>query len=98
MEILLHHQRRRSTTTTTTGKEKERYKTPLQLKRKKGKGKTSDDQESLLNLLQSQQEMLMRSEENDRMAMQELMKFEVEAEKQHQEFKEFTLAALKGTG
>ena len=43
----------------------------------------------------SQQEMMMKAEEQDRLAMQQLMKFEVEAEKRHQEF---TLAALKELG
>ena len=75
------------------GKRKVEDTSPAQ--KKKGKGEKTDGQESLLNLLQSQQEMLMRSEENDRMAMLELMKFEVEAEKRHQEF---TLAALKELG
>ena len=40
----------------------------------------------MLSLLQNQQEMMAKSEEKDRLAMQELMKFEMEAEKRHQEF------------
>ena len=49
----------------------------------------------MLSLLQNQQEMMAKSKEKDRLAMQELMKFEMKAEKRHQEF---TLAALKELG
>lgn len=49
----------------------------------------------MLSLLQNQQEMMAKSEEKDRLAMQELMEFEMEAEKRHQEF---TLAKLKELG
>lgn len=49
----------------------------------------------MLSLPQNQQEMMAKSEEKDRMAMQELMEFEMEAEKRHQKF---TLAALKERG
>ena len=58
------------------------------------KRRKSKKKKSLITLLKSQQEM-MKSEEQDRLAMQQLMKFEVEAEKRHQEF---TLAALKELG
>ena len=64
-------------------------------KKKTEKRRKSDEQESMLSLLQNQQEMMAKSEEKDRLAMQELMKFEMEAEKRHQEF---TLAALKELG
>lgn len=53
------------------------------------------DEQGLIELLQGQQEMMMKAEERDRLAMQELMKFEMEAEKRHQDF---TLAALKELG
>ena len=59
------------------------------------KRKKTDERESLIELLQGQQEMMMKAEERDRLAMQELMKFEMEAEKRHQDF---TLAALKELG
>lgn len=59
------------------------------------KRKKSDERKSLIELLQGQQEMMMKAEERDRLAMQELMKFEMEAEKRHQDF---TLAALKELG
>ena len=36
---------------------------------------------SLVELLQGQQEMMMKAEERGRLAMQELMKFEMEAER-----------------
>ena len=63
------------------------------IRKKRGeKRRKSDEQESLITLLKSQQEMMMKAEEQDRLAMQQLMKFEVEAKKRHQEF---TLAALK---
>ena len=48
-----------------------------------------------MSFLQTQEEMMMKSEENDRRAMEELMKFEVEAEKSHQQC---ILAALKELG
>lgn len=64
-------------------------------KKKTEKRRKSDEHESMLSLLQNQQEMMANSEEKDRLAMQELMKFEMEAEKRHQEF---TLAALKELG
>ena len=63
--------------------------------RKMEKRKKTDERESLIELLQGQQEMMMKAEERDRLAMQELMKFEMEAEKRHQDF---TLAALKELG
>ena len=78
-----------------SGKRKRNEKTPVHLEKKIEKRRKTDEQESLLNLLQSQQEMMMRSEEKDRLAMQELMKFEMEAEKRQQDF---TLAALKELG
>ena len=66
------------------------------IRKKRGeKRRKSDEHESLITLLKSQQEMMMKAEEQDRLAMQQLMKFEVEAEKRHQEF---TLAALKELG
>lgn len=64
-------------------------------KKKTEKRRKSDEQESMLSLLQNQQEMMAKSDEKDRLAMQELMKFEMEAEKRHQEF---TFAALKELG
>lgn len=64
-------------------------------RRKMEKRKKTDERKSLIELLQDQQEMMMKAEERDRLAMQELMKFEMEAEKRHQDF---TLAALKGLG
>lgn len=74
--------------------EKKRDKTsPNQ--RKMEKQKKTDEQESLIELLQGEQEMMMKAEEQDPLAMQELMKFEMEAEKRHQDF---TLAALKELG
>lgn len=45
--------------------------------------------------MQGEQEMMMKAEEQDPLAMQELMKFEMEAEKRQQDF---TLAALKELG
>ena len=66
------------------------------IRKKRGeKCRKSDEHESLITLLKSQQEMILKAEEQDRLAMQQLMKFEVEAEKWHQEF---TLAALKELG
>ena len=66
------------------------------IRKKRGeKRRKSDEHGSLITLLKSQQEMMMKAEEQDRLAMQQLMKFEVEAEKRHQEF---TLAALKELG
>lgn len=59
------------------------------------KQKKTNKRESLIELLQGQQEMMMNAEEQDRLAMQELMKFEMEAEKKHQDF---NLAALKELG
>jgi len=59
------------------------------------KRQKSDENESLITLLKSQQEIMMKEEEQDKLAMQQLMKFEVEAEKRHQEF---TVAALKEQG
>lgn len=53
------------------------------------------NERKLIELLQGQQEMMMKAEERDRLAMQELMKFEMEAKKSHQDF---TLAALKELG
>lgn len=45
--------------------------------------------------MQGEQEMMMKAEEQDPLAMQELMKFEMEAKKRQQDF---TLAALKELG
>lgn len=39
------------------------------------------DEQGLIELLQGQQEMMMKAEERDRLAMQELMKFEMEAKR-----------------
>ena len=64
-------------------------------RRKMEKRKKTDERESMVELLQGQQEMMMKGEGWDRLAMQELMKFEMEAEKRHQDF---TLAALKELG
>ena len=64
-------------------------------RRKLEKRKKTDERESLIELLQGQQDMMIKAEERDRLAMQELMKFEMEAEKRHQDF---TLAALKELG
>ena len=50
--------------------------------RKEGeKRRKIDEQESLITLLKSQQEMMMKSDKQDRLAMHQLMKFEVDAEK-----------------
>lgn len=63
-------------------------------RRKMDKQKKTDKQ-GLIELLQGQQEMMMKAEEQDRLAMQELIKFEMEAKKSHQDF---TLAALQELG
>lgn len=55
-------------------------------RREMDKGKKTDEQESLIELLQGQQEMMMKAEDWDCLAIQELMKFEMEAEKEAPRF------------
>ena len=76
----------------TKGKRKaaeEKHGEDAVVERKKAgeKRRKSDEHDSLITLLKSQQAMIMKSDEQDRLAMQQLMKFEVEAEKRHQEFR-----------
>ena len=59
------------------------------MKRRTEKRRRSDQHETLF--LQTQKGLMAKSDEKDRLAMQELMKFKVEAEKRHQVF---TLAAV----
>lgn len=58
------------------------------------KRKETDERESLIELLQGQQEMMTKAEERDLLAMQELIEFEMKAEKRHQDF---TLAAERNS-
>ena len=63
-------------------------------KRIKEEGQMSESDKALFNLLQAQQESIRQSEERDKEAIQDMMKFQADSERRHQEFMVSVLGKL----